>query len=130
MLASAPVRAARRCGPVAVPTHKLVPLVRWQLDVPADAVVARNDPAAARLRTPGVVLLERTRRLLHDPGYGAFGQQGAGNSPLSAQAPPAGYTHRGHSPLLRDLHAGLLSDDSGMSRVIRPTPQPAVRFAS
>ena len=91
------VRAARRCGPVAVPTHKLVPVVRWQLDVPKDDVVARNDPGAASFGAPGAVLLERTKRLIHDPGYGAFGQQGAGNSPVSAQEPPAGYEHRGRS---------------------------------
>ena len=91
------VRRARRCGPVAVPTHKLVPVVRWQLDAPADDVVARNDPDAARAGRPGAVLLERTKRLIHDPGYGPFGQQGAGNSPVSAQAPPPGYAHRGHT---------------------------------
>jgi hypothetical protein len=91
------VRRARGCGPVAVPTHKLLPVVRWQLDVPREGAVARNDPDAARLRTPGVVLLTRTKRLIHDPGYGPFGQQGAGNSPVSAQAAPRGYVHRGHS---------------------------------
>jgi hypothetical protein len=92
-----PVRLARRCGPVAVPTHKLVPVVRWELDTPRDGVVARNDPDAARLGRPGAVLLERTKRLIRDPGYGAFGQQGGGNSPAGAQAAPAGYAHRGHS---------------------------------
>jgi hypothetical protein len=95
VLHSEPVRRARRCGPVAVPTHKLVPVVRWQLDAPADDAVARNDPDAAG--RPGVVLLERGKGLIHDPGYGAFGQQGAGSSPVSAQEPPAGYAHRGHT---------------------------------
>ncbi len=96
-LRSDAVRAGRRCGPLAIPTHKLVPNVRWELDVPRSAVVARNDPGAARFGRPGVVLLERTKRLIHDPGYGAFGQQGAGNSPVFAQAPPPGYAHRGHT---------------------------------
>ena len=91
------VRRARRCGPVAVPTHKLLPVVRWELDVPPAGAVARNDPEAARLGAPGAVLLTRTKRLVHDPGYGPFGQQGAGNSPVSAQAAPRGYRHRGHS---------------------------------
>jgi hypothetical protein len=91
------VRRARRCGPVAVPTHKLLPVVRWVLDVPPEGAVARNDPDAARFGAPGAVLLTRTKRLIHDPGYGPFGQQGAGNSPVSAQAPPPGYAHRGHS---------------------------------
>jgi len=97
VLGDEPVRSARRCGPVAVPTHKLVPVVRWELDASADDVVARNDPDAASYGRPGAVLLERTKRLVHDPGYGAFGQQGAGNSPVSAQQPPPGYEHRGHS---------------------------------
>jgi hypothetical protein len=92
-----PVRSARRCGPVAVPTHKLVPVVRWELDASADDVVARNDPRRTGRGRPGAVLLERTRQLIHDPGYGAFGQQGAGNSPVFAQEPPAGYAHRGHT---------------------------------
>ncbi len=74
-----------------------MPNVRWQLDVGPGGVVARNEPEAARRGTPGAVLLERTKRLIHDPGYGAFGQQGAGNSPVSAQAPPRGYAHRGHT---------------------------------
>jgi hypothetical protein len=97
VLRSEPVRAARRCGPIAVPTHKLAPVVRWELDAPSDAVVARNDPDAARRGRPGVVVLERSKRLIHDPGYGPFGQQGAGNSPASAQDPPAGYAYRGHT---------------------------------
>jgi hypothetical protein len=38
------VRAARRCGPVTTPTHKLVPDTRWVLDASADEVLARADP--------------------------------------------------------------------------------------
>jgi len=91
------VRRARRCGPVAIPTHKLTPLVRWQLDLPRESVVARNDPEAEQFGTPGAVLLVRTKRLIRDPGYGPFGQQGAGNSPVAAQAPPEGYAHRGRT---------------------------------
>jgi hypothetical protein len=96
-LRSPAVRTARRCGPIAVPTFKLVPNVRWELDVAAGEVFARNDPASARAQRPGVVLLERTKRLLHDPGYGAFGQSAGGNSPPSAQQPPRGYERRGHT---------------------------------
>lgn len=91
------VRAARRCGPIAVPTFKLVPNVRWQLDAPASAAVARDDPAAPKLGRPGVVLIERTRRLIHDSGYGPFGQNADGNSPPSVQLPPAGYASREHT---------------------------------
>jgi hypothetical protein len=37
------VTAARRCGPTSVPNHKLIPTVRWILDLPEGAVVARSD---------------------------------------------------------------------------------------
>jgi hypothetical protein len=36
------VRAAMRCGPISVPNHTLVPDVRWTLDLPDGAVVARS----------------------------------------------------------------------------------------
>jgi hypothetical protein len=49
------VRAALRCGPITVPNHKLVPDVRWILDLPDGAVLTRSealrapsDPAQAR----------------------------------------------------------------------------------
>ena len=37
------MRAALRCGPVSTPNHKLIPDVRWMLDVPAGKVIARSD---------------------------------------------------------------------------------------
>ncbi|HEV2814964.1 MAG TPA: hypothetical protein VGW10_17035 [Solirubrobacteraceae bacterium] len=37
------VRAAMRCGPISVPNHKLIPDVRWMLDAPDGAVVARSE---------------------------------------------------------------------------------------
>ncbi len=40
------VQAGLSCGPVFVPNHKLVPDVRWDLDLPADQVIARTDPKA------------------------------------------------------------------------------------
>jgi len=43
------VGAARRCGPIAFPTYRLVPDTRWLLDVRDAAAVARSDPA----RRPG-----------------------------------------------------------------------------
>jgi hypothetical protein len=38
------VRAARRCGVVTTPTHKLIPDTRWVLGASADEVLARADP--------------------------------------------------------------------------------------
>jgi hypothetical protein len=49
------VRAAMRCGPVSVPNHKLIPDVRWILDLPDGAVVARGDA----LRRPGLDPVQR-----------------------------------------------------------------------
>ena len=39
-----------RCGAVSVPTHKLIPDVRWILDLGESRVVARSDPSAAAKR--------------------------------------------------------------------------------
>ena len=50
------VAAGRRCGPVSVPNHKLIPEVRWVLHADARAIVARTDPSASRLVRRGVAL--------------------------------------------------------------------------
>ena len=55
------VREAARCGPVTTPNHKLVPDVRWILDLPEERVIARSDTEhAARVRT-GVEILSASR---------------------------------------------------------------------
>ncbi|HEV3001089.1 MAG TPA: hypothetical protein VGW75_10165 [Solirubrobacteraceae bacterium] len=43
VLAHPEVRRAMRCGPISVPNHKLIPDVRWILDLPDGAVVARSE---------------------------------------------------------------------------------------
>jgi hypothetical protein len=48
------VQAARRCGPVTVPNHKLVPDTRWLLGAGARQVLARADPAAEVWARKGV----------------------------------------------------------------------------
>jgi hypothetical protein len=50
------VRAARRCGPVSTPNHKLVPDTRWILGASASQVVARADDAQAQRVKKGVSL--------------------------------------------------------------------------
>ena len=58
------VRAAARCGPVLVPNHRLIPDVRWIMDLPEDRVVARSDEdAAAGVRT-GLAILPARRSIL------------------------------------------------------------------
>ncbi len=55
------VADGRRCGPVSVPNHKLIPDVRWVLDARVDAVLARSDPDSAGARGSGVALLTTNR---------------------------------------------------------------------
>ena len=50
------VRAARRCGPVSTPNHKLVPDTRWILGASASQVVARADDTQAKRVQHGVSL--------------------------------------------------------------------------
>lgn len=89
------VTAARRCGPVAVPTHKLLPATRWLLGGRPGAVIARNDPTTRDVR-PGAVLVELGGRLVGNPGYGAL--NGSVKVPaLVTQVPPAGYALRTRS---------------------------------
>jgi hypothetical protein len=76
VLASSRVKAARACGPISVPNHKLVADVRWLADADAAGVVARTDSReTARQRRGGVALfvIGGTRFLKH-PAYGPFDQ--------------------------------------------------------
>jgi len=50
LLETSAVERALRCGPVSVPTHKLIPDTRWVLGLGAGDVVARSDPSAASER--------------------------------------------------------------------------------
>jgi hypothetical protein len=84
VLDSAEVRRGLRCGPLSVPSHKLVPDSRWVAGLTADRVIARADPKA-RQPTRGVALVVTSR-------FAIFKQ--AWTSPTDdprIQAPPAGY---------------------------------------
>jgi hypothetical protein len=48
------VRAARRCGPVSTPNHKLVPDARWILGASASEVIPRADDTEAQRIKKGV----------------------------------------------------------------------------
>jgi len=69
--------AARRCGPISVPNHKLVPYVRLMTGAPNGAVAARSDPveAARAARGGAAIYLAGGLRLLDHPAYGMFGRQ-------------------------------------------------------
>lgn len=60
ILADPKVRAGMRCGPINVPNHKLVPDVRWMLDLPNDAVLTRSE--AIRVVPDTVKGAERARQ--------------------------------------------------------------------
>lgn len=81
------VVAGARCGPISLPTYRLVPEIRLQLDAGADRVVARSDPRARALgaydRGVAISVVEGkfARR------YGR-----ADGVPRSTQAVPPGFT--------------------------------------
>jgi hypothetical protein len=75
------VRAGRRCGPIVLPTDRLVPDTRWILDVPRRAVLARTAPG----RPPdGVELFVSGARALDRFGFAA-------GIPPSTNLPSPGY---------------------------------------
>jgi hypothetical protein len=63
------VEAARRCGPVSVPNHKLVPDSRWILDAGVDDVVARSDPEQKGRLARGVAIYAVSRQALLRQGF-------------------------------------------------------------
>jgi len=90
VLDSPRVKAARACGPISVPNHKLTPIVRWAADADVRGVVARTDPAERDRRLRGGVglyLIGGTRFLKH-PAYGPWDQT---EDPASIQLPSPGY---------------------------------------
>ncbi len=58
------VRAATRCGPVLTPNHRLIPEVRWILDLPEERVIARSDAASAKGVDTGVAIIAASRQVL------------------------------------------------------------------
>jgi hypothetical protein len=63
------VRAAAACGPITTPNHKLVPDVRWILDLPEERVIARSDRASAAGVDTGVALHAARRSVLLRQGF-------------------------------------------------------------
>jgi hypothetical protein len=86
VLSAPAVRAARRCGPISVPNHKLVPDARWLARARADGVVART--LATPRRGVALIVTGGTRFLKH-PAYGPFDQDE--DSPR-IQLPPDGFS--------------------------------------
>jgi hypothetical protein len=87
LFAAPAVVRARRCGPVAVPNHKLIADLRWILDAGQGEVLARSNPANAGRYRRGVEVFV-TGRLIKHPAYGPFDQDE--DSGLT-QVPSPGY---------------------------------------
>lgn len=85
VLDSPRVAAARRCGPIAVPNHKLIPDVRWLAGAGASDVVART---AITPRRGVVIVVTGGTRFLKHPAYGPFDQ---GEDSPRIQVPPEGF---------------------------------------
>lgn len=64
VLAAPGVRAGMACGPVSVPSHKLVPDTRWVLGAGVGDVYARADDKAAGKLTKGVAIYVTNRTAL------------------------------------------------------------------
>jgi hypothetical protein len=75
------VRAGRSCGPIVLPTDRLVPDTRWILDAPRRAVLARTAP---RRPGAGVELFVSGARALDRFGFAA-------GIPASTNLPSPGY---------------------------------------
>jgi hypothetical protein len=68
------VVAARRCGPLTVPNHKLVPDFRYLDDAREAEVVPRTRMRDFGRETRGVAIFVVGRRMLEHPAYGPFDQ--------------------------------------------------------
>src|SRR5262249_48601484 len=66
------VAAARRCGPVTVPNHKLIPDTRWVLDAGQDDVLARSALADFGQRTHGAQVFVVGPSMMTNSTYGPF----------------------------------------------------------
>jgi hypothetical protein len=65
-------QTARRCGPVTVPNHKLIPDTRWILHADADEVLARSDLPRFGQNTKGVQVFVTGPSMLTNSTYGPF----------------------------------------------------------
>jgi hypothetical protein len=93
LLRSPAVTAGRRCGPISVPNHKLMPLVMLDLGTRSlSDVLARSDGETAHARERGVAfVMQGGNHALYDNEYGPFGNDS--HDPHSINDVPSGF-HR------------------------------------
>lgn len=82
---------ARACGPVTVPTHKLVPELRFLLDAPEGHVRARADPQVAPAAAGVAVIIDR--RYERRPALDVY--EVPRDAARDVQDPPEGFTLAG-----------------------------------
>jgi hypothetical protein len=83
------VRAARRCGPVSTPNHKLIPDSRWVLGASEDEVVARGDRSERSRIHKGVAIYVTQRLSLLRQGLGDPSDNPLDNVPMAGFEPIA-----------------------------------------
>jgi hypothetical protein len=88
LLAEPVVKRGLRCGPVSLPTHKLIPDTRWILDLPEHKVLARSQKSARvrRRMQYGVAIVPTSRQNLVRNGF-------TDTTKAIVALPPAGF-HR------------------------------------
>jgi hypothetical protein len=72
LIATPAFTLARRCGPVTVPNHKLIPDTRWLLHADADEVLARSALPAFGQRMRGAQIFVSGPAMLANSTYGPF----------------------------------------------------------
>ena len=81
------------CGPVSVPTYKLIPDTRWILNAPESDVIARTETNKAARMSTGVAIIVLNNRLVNNPAYGPYvkyaSNTGAHDSPPCRYRRPA-----------------------------------------
>jgi hypothetical protein len=87
--------AARRCGPISTPNHKLIPDSRWILDASANEVIARSDPKQRGRIGRGVAIYAVNRTALLRSSF-TDGDQSAQDTLNSI--PMAGFTRLAVTP--------------------------------
>ena len=108
------VTAARRCGPLTVPNHKLIPESRWILEVPDGQVRARSDAALGPQRYGVAIIIDR--RVEQRPALNVF--EVPRDRGLLLQLPPPGFRPVAGN---RDFAAwARCPDDAPLVRTRRP----------
>jgi len=82
------VRRVAECGSVLTSNHRLVPDVRWIMDLPADRVVARSDVAAASKVSSGIAVLAANATVFLRDG---LNPDGTSAEEALQNIPPTGY---------------------------------------